>query len=63
MHCGPGTPPITAQPTIPTPWSPIQGNNTHQTQETQGTDGPQHAEITITPTQAFHRQRATQETL
>eukprot|EP00975_Prorocentrum_lima_P009392 1997458-Prorocentrum_lima.AAC.1 len=28
MHCGPGTPPITAQPTIPTPWSPIQGNTT-----------------------------------
>eukprot|EP00975_Prorocentrum_lima_P013969 2968894-Prorocentrum_lima.AAC.1 len=62
MHCGPGTPPMVVNPTMPTPWSPVQNDTTTHVLDPHRDEDAQHAEITISPTQAFQRQRAAHET-
>eukprot|EP00975_Prorocentrum_lima_P002455 539706-Prorocentrum_lima.AAC.1 len=62
MHCGPGTPPMVDNPTIPTPWSPAQHHATTYAPYPHGDEESQHAATTISPTQAFQRQRAMHET-
>eukprot|EP00975_Prorocentrum_lima_P050685 10618091-Prorocentrum_lima.AAC.1 len=43
IHCGPGTPPMVDNPTIPTPWSPAQNDTATDTPHQRGDDTAHHA--------------------